>query len=653
MTTTETTVTSLTPTVDVPSGRGYVFAGGRFGIAMANVAANTPGLFLTTVDDGDRRIEGLSTSVGAAAADAASINLQLAGGGYVSIIEPGTYLVNDTLVIPSNTHLHLGVGVTIKLANNTNKALLRNSGAYNTSPTVLVNEIKWQTGSPLFRARIRQAGISTTYPVNSWIAVTPITPTSGATTAFTAGFPGVWQVKASGNDGLDYIEYDMMGAPPSGGHSAVGAWVFPVDTNITVSGPGTLDGNADNQDTIYVASHPFTNLTWFRNVRNVCIRNITTKRAKSWGFAFNSCADVHVHDVEADNYGTGAVDANDTVHFTGGTQRVIAENIFSSCNDNTVGLTGDDTVIFPYWTPGPSDSVIFRNIWNYAASSAAIVGIWGSSKYPHRSVTVDGVFGKGGSGVGGGNYAPTAMTSCTGGVINISRVHAACQGQSVGFLSSGTWDNIIIDDVYNESPNGDGTYLIDFGVTQTIGNLSVSNVASSRVGSRTQQLVNFTDATVASANFTALNNVRTAANQPVIKYGGSTTVAKTVIDGCSTSAQAAGTNSLLQVASSAAQGEVNFINSTFTGSGGNGTMLNVSGAGVVASLSITTSSIATAAGWISASSLGRLNGSSAQFNGSNITTPISGDLFYNTNAGFGAGVGVYVRGASTWTRVAA
>jgi hypothetical protein len=62
---------------------------------------------------GDCRRFGVSTAA-SAAANAAAFNVALSVGGRVYIDAPGTYVVNDNIYVPSNTHLYIGPGVTIQ-----------------------------------------------------------------------------------------------------------------------------------------------------------------------------------------------------------------------------------------------------------------------------------------------------------------------------------------------------------------------------------------------------------------------------------------------------------------------------------------------------------------------------------------------------------
>jgi hypothetical protein len=80
-----------------------------------------------------------------ASANVTAINACLAAGGRVSLSTPGTYSINNTLIIGSNTTLVLGPAVTIFQAASTNKNMLVNS-AYNTFSTTTSVTLGTPTG---------------------------------------------------------------------------------------------------------------------------------------------------------------------------------------------------------------------------------------------------------------------------------------------------------------------------------------------------------------------------------------------------------------------------------------------------------------------------------------------------------------------------
>jgi len=84
-----------------------------------------------------------ASSAAAAAINTAIIQSGLSAGGWVPMYRPGVYEINDTLVIPSNTHLYLAPGVTIKQRSGTNKLMLA-SAAFVASATAIT--LSWSSG---------------------------------------------------------------------------------------------------------------------------------------------------------------------------------------------------------------------------------------------------------------------------------------------------------------------------------------------------------------------------------------------------------------------------------------------------------------------------------------------------------------------------
>lgn len=73
----------------------------------------------------------LGTGVSAASGNTVALQSALDNGGYVSLTNPGTYEINKTLRIPSNTSLVFGPGVKLKLADSADCALIRNEHSQN------------------------------------------------------------------------------------------------------------------------------------------------------------------------------------------------------------------------------------------------------------------------------------------------------------------------------------------------------------------------------------------------------------------------------------------------------------------------------------------------------------------------------------------
>jgi len=101
-----------------------------------------------------------------------------ADGGTVSLTRPGTYEIDDTLVIEPNSKFALGEGVSIKMQGGINKSLLRNSAMYATPSAVTLT---WTSGINL-QINWTNHGLV----VGDYVSLGNITP---------AAFNGVYRVK--------------------------------------------------------------------------------------------------------------------------------------------------------------------------------------------------------------------------------------------------------------------------------------------------------------------------------------------------------------------------------------------------------------------------------------------------------------------------
>ncbi|MCE9559264.1 MAG: hypothetical protein K8R88_09955 [Armatimonadetes bacterium] len=70
-----------------------------------------------------------------ASTNVAILNAALLANSWVVLSTPGTYEFNDSILLPSNSRLTVNAGVTLKLANGTNKYLIRNYGTDGTFGT--------------------------------------------------------------------------------------------------------------------------------------------------------------------------------------------------------------------------------------------------------------------------------------------------------------------------------------------------------------------------------------------------------------------------------------------------------------------------------------------------------------------------------------
>ena len=606
-------------------------------------------------------------STAAATANTAAINAALAGGGYVSIATQGVVWVTGTtsagaaLLIPSNTELNIAKGCEIRLTNSTNCAVIANANAF-AAGTAIGSAIEWFGGSPSFGVRITRTGIGAQFPVGSWIGIMGLTSSRND-----QAYQGVWQVTLS--NGSNIIEFNIDQQPPAGGNSTAGGSYWVADSNIAISGGGTLNGNAANQafnGTVQFAGDPRSCLTWFRNVAGLTVQDINIRRSLSWGISSNNVVDYLISNVRADTYLGPATYTTDSIHLAGGHRRVLIEKVFSRDSDNIIGLTIDkpSTIVNSYsafYAPGDTHGIVIRDLYSQDIALASAVGIWGPSDYYHNSVVVDGVHGKVVSAVTLNQYSATAMNGCSGGTLEIRNITALCSGGCVEFAGDGVWDVISVENGRSATPQGQITPLVNVqqnSAAQTIRHLKISKLhaALSNGSARTGPVIAIGNANINNLDISDIRDVQFAANTNLLNITGSGAtsigrISMTNVTGIST---ASGTTSLVSITGATPVGAVSLNNCHLTGVSGTGHMLNLGASAAVTLAAFGTgNTLTTAAGFITAAgNIARLNGANAQLDGAKLTAPVSGDVFYNTTVTLG-GIGVNMRGASTWTRIAA
>ena len=610
-------------------------------------------------------VAGLSTSASSAAANTAALNASLALGGKVTLTGINRFYVNSTIYVPSYTEFVIDKGVELYLADNSNCALIANKNAFNLG-VAIGSAINWVGNAPDYSATVVKTGIGNTYPVGSWIGILNLTSAANDQV-----FQGVWQVTAvtTTTTTNDTIRFSMTQQPVGGGNSTSGGFIYPADSFIKISGGGILNGNGANQNpsfSIYFQGDPRTCGTWFRNVKTLVVDGPIVKKANSWGIASNNITDYEVLNIDGDAY-SATVGSNDTVHLAGQHRRALIRNIKGSTNDNVVGLTIDkaSTIVNSYsqfYSPGDMHQISIQNISCYDnATGVATVAMYGPTDYFYHSVYIDGVKGKAtGAAVQVAAYAPTAMLGCSGGILDIRNVDANAVSNSITLGGDGTWDSITIDGVRNETTNGIVAPMISAlnsgNAIQTIKQLKISRLSSPLVSgtARSANLIDISGSNITNLDVSDIEGMAFSAAVSMVGISGATgSVGKVSVDKCSMTTTSAVAASLVGVTGAIPVSSINCVNSRFTGTTSVGSMVSLGATAVVGAATFAPScDTVAAAGLIACTTVGRLNGANAQLDGAKITAPVSGDVFYNTTATLG-GIGVNMRGASTWTRIAA
>ena len=253
------------------------------------------------------------------------------------------------------------------------------------------------------------------------------------------------------------------------------------------------------------------------------------------------------------------------------------------------------------------------------------------------------------------------MDGCTGGTLDIRNITALCNSSVVELKGDGTWDVISIENVRNNTVNGNISPFVSVAQTlvpQTIKQLRISRFFNplSNGGARSAPAFLFDIGNIDNLDFVDCRGIQLQANinWASITAGAGTAIKSISFTNCTAIAAATGTSALLSVTGATPITSISFNNCLLSGAG-TGFMLTLGAAAAVTAGFFNNCNLVSSGGFLSATAIGRLNGSNVQFDGAKITgTPQPGDIFYNTNAAFGApGIGLYARGSAAFTRIAA
>ena len=318
-----------------------------------------------------------------ASTNVAAINTALAKTGLVTLDACGTYSINDSLVIKSNTRFRLAPCVTITPANGLNKNLLINQ-AYST----------W----------------GTTFPVTIGSTTTTTVPVAATAHGFSTGdyvlisgaspsnFNGVFQVTvADANDFTYQMDRFTLTA-------ATGTTVAKkCDVNITVEG-GVWDGNAANNTSAALGDIAIL----IAGAQNVTVKNATMQNSGKYLIDLGAVRDYTIENISVPQT------PNDVVKINGPAYNGYIHNLRGWANDDAVSLeskvapafsayqfsfgdviqatvdgvnvnhsiggNGNETVLYPS-TNEYMGGLVFRNIGGTSPSGvcAGIFGAWEAS----------------------------------------------------------------------------------------------------------------------------------------------------------------------------------------------------------------------------------------------------------------------------------
>lgn len=400
---------------------------------------------------------------GDASVNTAAIQQALNAGGLVTIVRPGTYLINDWLIIKSNTRLVISEGVTLKPAPGTNK-------------NVIVNE------AYLGQGRFTDINVST---------LTSSGVTGTATTAIAHGFvvgdyvainwakpeyyAGVYRVESVPS--ATQFTY-FLASTPSNATASAGTGgqirVRRADVNISIEAHGVIDRDATNNPTAPNAFGLYGTIVAYAFNTYVTGRFINAPKYN----VFLSCV-TNAYCIDLTTAGP-----SDGVHVNGPALGVAVENYDAQNNDNAVAfLVGD--YVANLLTEGAILGCSVRNL-TCRGNALPAVRLLGSLHYS-VSATVDGVFGS------VGNCAlidaiqdPQMLPDddCWLKAVTIQNVFASCIGTNMLNINAVRCDYLLIENVtqistaVNQAIVNLGTAVTDaYGMVILRGLSSQNNVA--------------------------------------------------------------------------------------------------------------------------------------------------------------------------------
>jgi hypothetical protein len=624
--------------------------------------------------------EAFGTSPQATSAiNTAAIQAALLVTGNVTLTIPGIYNIDGLVRIPSNTHFHLGDGVTLRLANERNNIILCNKNfdatfTNVTSCTAVTNVVTIVMPT------------ATSYAVEDWISV------MGSTSNW---INGIWQIitvetTTNTNDTVTYKSYKSPTASPTGIIQ-----VGPVDRNIRLSG-GTIDGNKVNQ----TANGDFSTFhgVMFKHVMNLTIADISVIDVKKFGFWTINCLNSHINRIMFNT-------ASDGFHVGSPNNGVQISDIS--------GYSGDDLLAFTQSMPGNSFNQQGGNITNVQAKGiksdhgdTSVIKFSSISNFTYGNIEIDGIFGL-------TRLQPVSMVNDQPGepywsaesiilrniqarsyisstqVILINHSDATTRNAKINRLiidgaeisawsgyfieqKAGSWiDHLEIRGIYaTPAMTGVFAYLNN---SAKIGSLLLKDSKFNLETGTTHVIYQPAGATPHTISELTIDNLTVwgYADKDVCQLAGATTKVNVSNVNCS------GISRLIAWGSGVAAGSVNLSNVILNNSasilsiGGGGTAMlsNVaaaamSGAAIVFGSTAANSHTSSLRGVLNAAnglhvsftafppSVFSMAGANLQVDGTKITTGKPGEMFWNTNAAYGTGVGLYVRDAAAFVKIA-
>lgn len=442
-----------------------------------------PGLTKAVDDSADTITVGLVGWIGPAsgdttgATDKATINAALTARRYVRGTPGETYLINGTLIIPSDTTLDMR-GCTVRMVTGSNVSMLRNASLATFSHTGAVN---LTAGSP-----------TVTYAAGNGLAATTV----GQTLAISHDFSGT-SAKLVGtvlahNTGTRSITLDVN-AVTTAVAAVSGTTAYNRDRNIKVIG-----GVWDRQDNGGGTSSNSQCMV-LRFVDGFTLSDLTLLSTSANGLYAILASAVSAGIIERITYGlnpasqkwTGTVGyQRDGVHIDGPATNLIIRDMFGSPGDDMVALTPMDWQAIGEDSAGDITDVTIENIHPVGAGANA-VKVLGAPTLTVRRIRIRNIYGSC-SGVGGAVWIgnDSRQTQTTGGTIDGVSVEnlstRPANGSPLVLLNGTGMKSISLRDLHYDNTSGTvpiihvfppsgGTYFTPTG-TATMDRLTVSGL---------------------------------------------------------------------------------------------------------------------------------------------------------------------------------
>lgn len=324
------------------------------------------GLSIARKDLSPYHVARLAEGSGNATANTEHLQSLLDQAGNVFVPGPGTFYINDTLVIKSDTKLELANDVTIKQAPGTGKTMLVNAAYSNyTSNRISVSSLTYADGV------VTASVASHSYSVGDYIAIV------GATTP---GFEGVWRVASTTATTITYYPNKEPAA------SAAGTiYVTEADKNIEITG-GTWDydkqNNGGGAGTVNALAMRFAYFD------SMYVHDSSHLNGEKWNIAPFNCANSNFERLYIDG-------DSDGIHALGPMRNVHITNVRGQGGEDFVVMMCDESPNFSYTqvSEGDIDNCSIQNIEGDCTAGVAV--LYSMSDFGFNDMVIRNVTGSG------------------------------------------------------------------------------------------------------------------------------------------------------------------------------------------------------------------------------------------------------------------